>query len=285
MSVANPSVESLVRLLIWVGGVVATVVGSWASSKIHVYQESRKAHLEDIKQKVLLPLSDGLAEHYGVLVTHRSPVVIEFWGVRLRKENVSVTEYPNEHGPVLTKMVPDVMAATDPALYTDARKKHFRKVIKHTEEFLAAWKAHAEECYSWVLKLSEEILAETKLPTHPVQHGAAYVMQYRLGVFIYRRLCHSLEMALSKRNPNQTQSADYWVLEGFDGTPAAATEQKLDALLAYLDNLMVREKGTADRLLQNARGLEQQLTSLRAELNYAVAARRLRHKCDLVPFF
>ncbi len=285
MSAANPSVESLVRLLIWVGGVVATVVGSWASSKIHVYQESRKAHLEDIKQKVLLPLSDGLAEHYGVLVTHRSPVVIEFWGVRLRKENVSVTEYPNEHGPVLTKMVPDVMAATDPALYTDARKKHFRKVIKHTEEFLAAWKAHAEECYSWVLKLSEEILAETKLPTHPVQHGAAYVMQYRLGVFIYRRLCHSLETALSKRNPNQTQSADYWVLEGFDGTPAAATEQKLDALLAYLDNLMVREKGTADRLLQNARGLEQQLTSLRAELNYAVAARRLRHKCDLVPFF
>ncbi|HWO39441.1 MAG TPA: hypothetical protein VNO32_62505, partial [Candidatus Acidoferrum sp.] len=168
MSAANPSVESLVRLLIWVGGAAATVVGSWASSKIHVYQESRKAHLEDIKQKVLLPLSDGLAEHYGVLVTHRSPVVIEFWGVRLRKENVSVTEYPNEHGPVLTKVVPDVMAATDPALYTDARKKHFRKVIKHTEEFLAAWKAHAEECYSWVLKLSEEILAEAKLPTHPV---------------------------------------------------------------------------------------------------------------------
>ena len=109
-------------------------------------------------------------------------------------------------------------------------------------------------------------------------------MQYRLGVFIYRRLCHSLEMALSKRNPNQTQT-DYWVLEGFDGTPAAATEQELDTLLVYLDNLMVREKGTADRLLQNARGLEQQLTSLRAELNYAVAARRLRHKCDLVPFF
>ena len=57
MSAASPSVESLVRLLIWVGGVAATVVGSWASSKIHVYQESRKAHLEDIKQKVFSFLS------------------------------------------------------------------------------------------------------------------------------------------------------------------------------------------------------------------------------------
>jgi hypothetical protein len=110
-------------------------------------------------------------------------------------------------------------------------------------------------------------------------------MQYRLGVFVYRRLCHSLEMALSKRNPNQSQSASYWILEGFDGTPAAGTEQEMDALLVYLDNLMVREKGTADRLLVNARALEQKLSSLRGELNYAVAARRLRHKCDLVPFF
>lgn len=286
MNAVNPSAESLVRLLIWVGGVAATVVGSWASSKIHVYQESRKAHLDDIKQKVLLPLSDALAEHYGVLVTHRSPVVIEFWGVRLRKENVSVTEYPNEHGPVLTKVVPDVMAATDPALYTDARKKHFRKAITHTEQFLTAWRAHADECYSWVLRLSEEILAETKLPTHPVQHGAAYVMHYRLAVFIYRRLCHSLEFALSKRNPNQSQNTtSYWVLEGFDGTPAAGTEQEMDALLIYLDDLMAREKGTAARLLRNAQALEQQLTLLRGELNYAVAARRLRHQCDLIPFF
>jgi hypothetical protein len=95
------------------------------------------------------------------LVTHRSPVVIEFWGVRLRKENVSVTEYPNEHGPLLTKVVPDVLAATDQALYTDAKKKHFRRVIDHYELFLTAWTAHAEECYSWVLRVSEEILAET----------------------------------------------------------------------------------------------------------------------------
>jgi hypothetical protein len=55
MFAVSPSVESLVRLLIYVGGAATTLVGSWASSKIHVYQESRKAHLEDIKQKVCSP--------------------------------------------------------------------------------------------------------------------------------------------------------------------------------------------------------------------------------------
>jgi hypothetical protein len=246
-----------------------------------VYHESRKAHLDDIKQRVLTPISNGLAEEYRVLVTHRSPVVVEKWGVRLLKENVSVTEYPNEHGPVLFKVAPAVKSASDPALFTDAKKKHFCKVINHVERFLTAWEAHAEECHAWVLRLSEEIRAECKLPTHPVPHGSAYVMQYRLGVFIYRRLCHSLEMALSKRE----QNIGYWLLEGFDGTPAAGTEQELDKLLSYLDDLMVRERGVADRLLRNAQELEHDLSSLCMDLNYAIAARRLRGKCDLVPFF
>src|ERR1700719_1392114 len=143
MTTVNPSVESLVRLLIYIGGVATTLVGSWASSKIHVYHENRKAHLEDIKQRVLNPLSGGLVEQYGSLVAHRSPVVVENWGVRQRKENVSVTEYPNEHGPLLAKMTPNILTATDQALYTDAKNRHFRKVVNHTEQFLAAWDVHA----------------------------------------------------------------------------------------------------------------------------------------------
>jgi hypothetical protein len=280
ISMTPHSAESLVRLLVFVGGVASTIVGSWASSKIRIYDENRKAHLEDIKQKVLIPLSDDLAEKYVALVTHRSPAVVEYWGVRERKENVSVTVSPNEHGPLLGKIAPNILASTDQALYTDAKKKHFRDVINNTERFLAAWDAHADECCAWVHRLAEEILAECKLPTHPVSHGSPYVMPYRLGVFIYRRLFRTLEMALFKRNQNPG-----WVLEGFEGNPAAATEQELDSLLVYLDGLMARERSTADRLLRNARVLEQGLTSLRRELNYATAARRLRHKCDLVPFF
>jgi hypothetical protein len=276
----NPPVESLVRLLIYVGGVASTLVGSWVGSKIHVYHENRKAHLDDIKQKVLIPINVGLADNYRSLVTHSSPAVVEKWGVRLRKENVSVTEYPNEHGALLVIAAPDILGATDQALYADAKKKHFSKVIDHTEQFLIAWQAHAGECLAWVLKLTEEILAECKLPPYPVPYGAAYVMQYRLGVFIYRRLFHSVEFALSKRNQNPG-----WGLEGFDGTSAAGTEQELDAILILLNNLLVRERSSADRLIQSARVLEQRFSSLCSEINYAIAARRLRKRCDLVPFF
>jgi hypothetical protein len=278
--VAASSVEWIVRLLLYVSGVASTIVGSLISSKIRVYHDNRKAHLDDIKQKVLIPLNNALAGTYRPLVKHQSPVVIEEWGVRIRKKDVSVTEYPNEQGPLLVSVAPDIRSAMDQALYLDAKKKHFSKLIIQTEKFLAAWHSHAEECHGWVAGLAEEILANCQLPTHPVTHGSSYVMHFRLGVFVYRRLFHNVELALHKRNQNPG-----WVVEGFDGTPAAGTEQEMDTVISGLDRLIEREKGAADRLLRNARVLEQDLSSLCDELNYAIAARRLRGKCALVPFF
>ncbi len=49
-------------------GVASTVVGSWISSKIHIYHENRRVHLEEIKQKVLIPISDFLTNDYAMLV-------------------------------------------------------------------------------------------------------------------------------------------------------------------------------------------------------------------------
>lgn len=122
MVLANPSAESLIRFLAYLGGVASTLVGSWVSSKIHVYQDNRKAQLGDIKQKVLSPLSDALANQYSTLVTHQSPVVLEEWGARRHKETASVTEHQSEDGPLLAIALPDMMAGLDPALYADAKK-------------------------------------------------------------------------------------------------------------------------------------------------------------------
>ena len=274
------SAESLIRLFLFLSGVASTIFGSFVSSKIRVYYDNRKAHLEDIKQKVLTPLRESLAERYGPLVTHASPVVIEEWGVRQRAENASATTQPDEHGPFLVGVAPDVRSETDQALYADASQYHFRKVIADAERFLTAWQTHAAECQAWVSRLSEEILAGCKLPPHPSSHGTGYIMQYRLGIFVYRRLFHKLNVALFKQ-PQQI----IWVLEGFDGASAGGTEKDLDALLRHLDSLLEREKSTADRLQQHARVLEQDLSFVRRELNHAIAARRLHKKCDLVPFF
>jgi hypothetical protein len=39
-----------------------------------------------------------------------------------------------------------------------------------------------------------------------------------------------------------------------------------------------------DSLQAKARVVEQKLSALHSELNYAIASRRLRKRCDLVPF-
>ncbi len=126
------------------------MVGAWISSKIHVYHENRKAHLEDLKQKILIPLAERLIEQYASVVLHRVPVVADKWGIWHRRENASVTEYPTEQGPVLLRATPDVIASLDEALFADARKTHFYGLIQKTEVFLARWDAHANECYAWV---------------------------------------------------------------------------------------------------------------------------------------
>jgi hypothetical protein len=283
MILVNPSAESLIRFLVYLGGVASTLVGSWVSSKIHVYQDNRKAHLEDIKQKVLSPLSLTLADQYSALVTHQSPAVVEEWGARRRKESASVTEYQSEDGPLLTIAVPDMMAALDPALYADAKKNHFSKLLKQAEAFSETWRTHATECHAWVVRLADEILAKSAMQPFPVpQFGTPNVNHLKLGLFVYRRLfCFSQHSLLIHARNLQT---DDWIIEGFQGTSAEGKEQQLRALVSFLDDLVAREKETAEALQAKARTVEQKLSTLRSELNYAIASRRLRKGCDLVPF-
>jgi hypothetical protein len=267
-------------LLIWSAGVGSTVAGSWISSKIHIYYDSRQAHLDELKEKVLLPIQQGLAG-YTALVRHQSPVVGDPWGVRRQNEKVSVTEPPNELGPGLSTIALDILSSTDPTFYADCKMRHFREQIAHTEEFLAEWCSHVDQCRAWVERLADEILLGSQLPPFPVTpRGSSYVMQYRLGIFVYRRLFRNLDYALFKDCQNLK-----WSILGFDGTSAEGTEQQMDAVLSLLDRLMEEEKNTADRLLKDARALEQNLSSLSRELGYAIAARRLHRHCDLVSFF
>ena len=280
MSMFTPSSQSV---LIYVSGIASTIVGSFIASKIRVYQDSRSAHLDDIKTKVLVPLKDKLTENYASLVDHRSPVVEQGWGVKALKA-ASVTEYPTEQGPVLVKVAPNIRAAADQALYVDAKERHFRKLVLHVEQFLAAWRAHADACHAWVFSLSQEILDKCQLPEFSTSTSSEYIMHFRLAVFVYRRLFRSLDRALSKRNPNPA-GAGLWMIEGFDGTSAQGSEQQMDTVLRKLDELVEREKGTADRLRADANALADRFSLLCAELSYAAAARRLHKRCNLVPFF
>jgi hypothetical protein len=68
-------IEWLVRLLVFIGGVASTVVGSWVSNKIRVCHDERKAHRDDLKKQVLVPLHEGLHRHFRPLVFNLKPVV------------------------------------------------------------------------------------------------------------------------------------------------------------------------------------------------------------------
>jgi hypothetical protein len=278
---ATPSAKSLITLLAWVGGVVSTIVGSWISSKIHVYHESRRSHLEDIKEKALIPLSEALRRVYGPLVCHESVAVSEKWAPQQLKDGAPVTER-HDHMPLLEPVVPEVVSASDQALYVDAKKKHFPDLISQVEQFDAAWRAHASECYKWVLGLSEEILKGSGMQPQPVSYGTPYVRHYSLGLFVYRRLFHGGRYSVFKRSSHPPTS---WTVEGFDGMSAGGTEQQVDAVVALLNQLVEREKGKAEGLKESARTLERQLSELCRELDYAIASRRLRRHCDLVRFF
>src|ERR1035441_7589211 len=67
------SIEWVIRLLVYVVGVATTIVGSWVSSKIHAYHDSRKAHLEDIKSSVLVPIRKEL-ERFEPFLFQRTPL-------------------------------------------------------------------------------------------------------------------------------------------------------------------------------------------------------------------
>jgi hypothetical protein len=223
-----------------------------------------------------------LANEYAVLVTHKSSAVLEGWGARSRKETASVTEHQTEDGPLLAIALPDMKGSVDPVLYADARKNHLSKLLKQAEVFSEDWRAHANECNRWVLHLADDILAKSQMEAFPVpQFGTPNVNHYKLGLFVYRRLLRFSEHSLlihPRNPPNQ------WVIEGFLGTSAEGTEEQSRALVSVLDDLVAREKNTAEQLQAKARFLEEHLTSLCSELNYAIASRRLRKKCDLVPF-
>jgi hypothetical protein len=68
-------IERLVRVLIAVGafvtGVTSAVIGSWISSRIHVYEEHRRVHLEALRDKVLVPMRTGLLAVFGAPTSNR----------------------------------------------------------------------------------------------------------------------------------------------------------------------------------------------------------------------
>ena len=283
-------VEWLIRLLAFIGGVTSTIVGSWLSSKIRVYHDNRKAHLDDLKQRVLTPLRDGLEQHFRPLVFHQEPLAyVETAAPTEFLENAKATESQIEQGDVLQGKFPGslVFGPLDSALQQDAQKTHFLKQMVAVDKFVASYFAPAGECHAWVRRMSHAILMESGLPAFPnkttsVSGPAPYVMHYRLAVFVYKRLFRFSAPALLTSLMND---GAYSTLNGEDATLACGSEEQVSHLVAQVNKLLESEKGTAEMLRRRLADLQKSFQELVSALDYAIAARRLRKRCDLVTFF
>jgi hypothetical protein len=274
-------------LLGWVGGIIATVVGSWITNKIKIYQDERKSHRDELKQRVLIPLHDGLELHFRPLVFNLKPVVAVTVGATTHFDaKAKATDEQIEQGDALLSPFPasTVFSSLDAVLLEDARKNHFTEQLAEVDRFTKRWIAHASECHAWVSKISQEILTRTDLPAFPPKYEGPgfrpYVTHFRLAVFIYKRLFqqHAPALRLERNDP-------YWTVSGEGCTAALGSKEQMDRLVALIDKLRVSEEATAGRLLANAGGLKKEFQELLPKLEYAIAARRLHNRCDLVTLF
>lgn len=175
-----------------------------------------------------------------------------------------------------------VFGPLDSALLQDATKGHFCKEMDRVNTFVNRWMVHAGECHSWIASVAREILTGSGLhafsPT--ARERAPYVMHYRLAVFVYKRLFRFPAAAL------RVEQADpFWTLNGENATLAFGSKEQMEMLVGLLDKLLASEEVTARTLREKAGEMQKSFQELTPMLDYAIASRRLRKRCDLVTFF
>lgn len=271
--------EWAIRLLIYVGGVATTVAGSWIASKIRVYHDNRNLHRDDLKQRDLVPLRAGLIDSYLPLAGRKVLAIRTNWGDRALNESAKLTEEPLEMGVMLITEDPrpNVEANLDEALFADARQHHYERLVSEWQGLASRWSAHVRECERWVSRIADRILTESGLP--PFQAPDDYVMHLYLALFLYQRLFGFPTRPLAKSTVGHRPC-----LANNSITVALGDDQKMDKLLATLDEIRETEREPADELMAGSRRMAEEFATLSNELGLAIAERKLYGRCRMVGF-
>lgn len=269
----------------WAGGAASTVAGALFASRVRVYEDERRGHLEDLKRNVLVPLREGLLARFHPLVFQAEPTVFVLPGATTTfNERAKATESPTEQGDGLT-LATKTLDVLDSALHEDAKLRHFSTQMALIERFVNDWNSYATECHRWVARMSREILTASGLPgfpnaAKPEPGRSVYVMNHRLAVFVYMRLFKLPTGALRVDGLDR-----YASLNGQDATLAVGLNEQIEALMNKIEVLLKTEEASASVLQVKSAALEKGFQELIPQLDYAIASRRLRKGCDLVPFW
>ena len=288
MLAAALAIERLTRVLIWIGGVVfgivLTAVGSWITSKIHIYHENRKAHQEDLRAKVLIPLREGLKKHFRPLLVQEEPAISLLDFAQQPRLKAKVTEEPTVGGPQLAAKFPfgHVFESIEPALLDDAKTNHFVDLVPMLDALLMDWTDWVQECHQWVCGMAAQIPTACELPIFAPNRTGSYVMSARLALLIYLRLFqfHDLAGAVDKQ-----EQSGHWILMSGGCVAASGSQRQIDALLERLNSLLGSEEARANGLRNRLSILRTEFERFSIKLDSAIASRRLHRRCDLVSFF
>lgn len=294
MAVPTPNPAQLYALLKWIGAGVAagatvvtgTFVRNWITNKMHDYEDRKKAHLEELKEKVLSPIREGLSHNFGAVVSRQAPLLAVQGATVEFHERAKVTEEPAEGGEVLVAPFPThkVFGSIRSALLEDARKNHFPELMSKIDDFLSRWGAYLGLWHVWASGISREILRHSGLDAFPPKPVPStfrfYVMHLRLALFVYNRLAGFVTPGLAVQ-----EQGGVWALSGMNYTLALGSREQMDALIVLLDKLLETERLRTAELRNKAAAFQEEFGNICGELDYAIASRRPRGRCDLVTFF
>ena len=268
----------------WVGGIAATVVGSYITNRIRIYQDELKSHRDELKDRVLIPLHAGMDEHFRPLIFNQRPTVTVGMGMVTHFDvEAKAGEEQIEQGDVLFAPFPSgaLYGPLDRVLLEDAKKNHFPAEMAELDGFVKKWAEYSAECYSWVLKIAQEILVRSGLAAFPPRNAGPgfqpHVTHFRLAVFVYKRLFQQSAPALRVE-----QMGTDWTIQGECCTAALRSKEQMVGLVAQIDKLRDAEKATAQMLLAKLGELQREFQKLMPKLEYSIAARRVHGGCDLV---
>lgn len=194
-------------------------------------------------------------------------------------ERAKLTEEQREMGVLLKTDDPrvNVEAGMDDALFADAKRYHYARLVSEWQAFASRWSANVRKCERWVALMADRILKESGLP--PFQSRGTYVMHLDLAVLIYERLFGLQTRPLSKGTMGQ-----WSCLTNGMTTFAVGDDQQMDRLLAILHETREAERHTAVDFMAESGKLAEEVASLSSEVGLAIAERKLRGRCKMVVF-
>src|SRR5277367_969748 len=259
----------------WLVGVATTVVGSWVALKIHIYYDSKKTHLDDLKKQILESLADEVKKFGSSLYFSVD------WGLQQYRDDAPSHESPLLEGPVLRSSAPGpghMYPLLDQALLEDARTNHYAELMSSWESFRDAWTVHLDRRRKWIESIAQHILKNSGLPAYPSWPVTEYVMHLRLALFTYNRL-----MQQPNRNA-LSLSTDLHILMDGDTSVAVGPTGAVASIADVIDATIDAQRARASELRNEFARLESDASSLSRKFSLEIANKQLPRGCKLVPF-